>query len=377
MKNRQKFARSVLMAGVSSLYLSGAIAQSNVTVYGVADAGLEYSRAGTSLTRVFSGGAAGSRIGFRGVEDLGGGLSAVFRLEQGINIDTGTLGQGGRAFGREASVGLTSKDWGTVLAGRLPTPYYAVLSAVDAFSWMGSGGTLALTRTGAGGQQILPLGVDARSDNSVSYISPRWAGIEARALYTTGEKASTGTGNGLGASARYSVDALDAVVGYTKMEGPSGSIGDVNGAVIGGSYNLKSFKVFAGYSRERNSCTGCTGALARIAGVAVGGAADFRIVNIGVRVPFGALTAIAQVARVIDRTAYAVNPGDRDATRLGIGAEYAMSRRTTAYTSLASIGNRNGSLYALGSGSVQQPAGRVAAGDPRSTTLTMGVRHVF
>lgn len=375
--NPEKFARSALMAGVSLLGLSSAFAQSSVTIYGVADGGLEYSRSGTSLTRVFSGGAAGSRIGYRGVEDLGGGLSAVFRLEQGINIDTGTLGQGGRAFGREASVGVSSKQWGTVLAGRLPRPYYAVLSGIDAFSWMGSGGMLALTKTGPGGQQLLPLGVDARGDNSVSYISPRWAGIEARALYSPGEKAGTGVGNGLGASARYSVDALDAVVGYTKVEGPSGSTGEVTGAVIGGSYNFKSLKVFAGYAKERNSCTGCTGTLARTAGVTGTGAADFRIMNVGVRVPFGALTAIAQVARVNDRTAYAVTPGDRDATWFGVGAEYAMSRRTTAYTSLATIGNRNGSMYALGSGTVQQSAGRVAAGDPRSTTLTMGVRHVF
>lgn len=93
-----------------------------------------------------SGGALGSRLGFRGVEDLGGGTSAVFRLEQGINLDDGTLGQGGRAFGREASVGLASTTRGTVTAGRPPTPYYVAQSGVDAFAWMGSGGSSASPR---------------------------------------------------------------------------------------------------------------------------------------------------------------------------------------------------------------------------------------
>lgn len=367
--NQHSIACALALFGANCAY-----AQSGVTIYGVADAGVEYSRSGTSLTRVFSGGSAGSRIGFRGVEDLGGGLAAVFRLEQGINIDTGTLGQGGRAFGRESSVGLSSAQWGTVLAGRLPNPYYSVLGGVDAFSWMGSGGMLALTKTGTGGQQILPLGVDARRDNSLGYISPKWLGMEARALYSTGEKASTGSGNGYGASLRYKANALDVVAGYSHIEGPMGSTGNITGAVIGGSYDFKAVKVFTGYARERNSCTGCTGTLARAGGATV---ADFRLVNLGVRVPFGPLTAIAQVTRVMDRSSFAVNPGDRDATWFGIGAEYTVSRRTTAYASLATIGNQNGSLYALGSGTVQQVAGRVAAGDPRSTTLTVGARHVF
>ncbi|MBU0794194.1 MAG: porin, partial [Alphaproteobacteria bacterium] len=74
-------------------------AQSSVTMYGRVDAGMDSPRSGgSSVNRLVSGGSAGSNLGFRGVEDLGGGLAAVFRLEMGINLDDGTLGQGGRAF---------------------------------------------------------------------------------------------------------------------------------------------------------------------------------------------------------------------------------------------------------------------------------------
>jgi predicted porin len=366
-----------LACALACFGIAAAHAQSSVTIYGLADGGVEYSKSGTSLTRVISGGGAGSRLGFRGTEDLGGGLSAVFKLEEGINMDTGALAQNGRAFGRESSVGLSSRQWGSVHAGRLPTPYYSVLGGIDAFGFLGNGGILTLTRTGSGGQQLLPLGVEARNDNSIGYVSPVWGGVEARALYTWGESSTTGNGNGNGASLRYSANALDLVAGYTKVQAPSGAIGSIRGVVLGGNYDFKVAKVFAGYADERNSCSACASNFARPGGISGGNAADFRLLTLGVRVPLGAFTAIAQFARVTDRSHYDVDPGKRDANWLSIGSEYALSRRTILYTSIGTISNQNGSLYALGSGPVQQAAGRVAAGNPRSTTLALGVRHVF
>jgi predicted porin len=99
--------------------------------------------------------------------------------------------------------------------------------------------------------------------------------------------------------------------------------------------------------------------------------------NLGARAPIDLLTIIAQVTRVQDRSQYAIDPGNRDATWLAVGAEYALSRRTVIYTSLASIGNRNGSQYNLGSSSAKQPAGSVGPNDPRVTTAVLGLRHSF
>ena len=355
---------------------AGAHAQSSVTLYGVVDTGVEYAKAGRSSQRVISGGALGSRLGFRGVEDLGGGLSAVFRLEEGINVDNGSLAQGGLAFGREATVGLSSPAWGTFQLGRMGTPYYSVQSAVDAFQWMGGGGLLALSRSGTATWQLLPSAVSARYDNALGYVSPRFGGLEIRAIYALDENSTT-MGKGLGASARYTAGGLDLVAGYNRVKAADAGTGKVEAMVLGGSYKFSAAAVYAGYTRETNNCSTCTGALTRVAGLSTGGEGQFNIINLGARVPFGAFTAIAQVTRVQDRSSYAVDPGDRDATWVGIGGEYALSKRSMVYASVASIGNQNGSQYALGTGSSQQPSGSVGSGNPRAKTFAIGIRHLF
>lgn len=365
------------VAATAAGLLCGTVqAQSSVTLYGLVDAGVDFSKAGGGTqTRLISGGSFGSRVGFRGAEDLGGGNSAVFRLESGINIDTGSYAQGGLAFGREASVGLASSTLGTVTLGRLPTPYYMVQSAVDAFLWVGSGGLTAITRSGTTSQQLLPQAVNARADNALNYVSPKLGNVEVRALVAKGE-GSTTIGNARGLSVRYAREAVDLLAGYGRQEGANGQ-GGVTSVVVGGSYNFGPARVFAGYTSEKNSCGTCTGILARPEGVAGGSAAEFRLINLGVRVPLGSATAIAQVVRVQDRSQYAVATPDRDATWVAVGGEYALSKRTAFYATLGMIGNRNGSQYALGSGTVQQSAKFVAAGNPRSTTLSLGMRHVF
>jgi len=250
---------------------------------------------------------------------------------------------------------------------------------MDAFGFVGAGGMLALNRSGsaAGGQQLLPLAVEARNDNSIGYISPNWGGVEARAMYTENETAPATLGTAYGASLRYASRGLDVVAGYTRNNAPVGGTGDIVGTVIGGNYDFGVAKVFAGVARERNSCSTCTGNFARIGGVTGPNAGDFRQTGMGVRVPFGLFTVVAQAARVADRSGYTVNPGKRDATWLALGAEYAVSKRTFLHASVGTIGNKNGSPYALGSGSAQQGAGRVLAGDPRTTTVVTGIRHTF
>ena len=118
MKNSIRCAVA-LLAGMGA---SAAMAQSNVTVYGLLDTGLVHvtnvNAAGDSVTKMPSlTGSFPSRIGFRGVEDLGGGLQVVFTLESGLALDTGTSQQGNRLFGRQASVGLKGA-FGTVTLGR-------------------------------------------------------------------------------------------------------------------------------------------------------------------------------------------------------------------------------------------------------------------
>jgi predicted porin len=103
-------------AAAATMFACAAHAQSNVTIYGLFDVGVQLDDASNGKTaKVVSGGNYGSRLGFRGAEDLGGGLSAIFTAEHGINVDTGGLAQGGRFFGRQVFAGFKG-TWGTLVA---------------------------------------------------------------------------------------------------------------------------------------------------------------------------------------------------------------------------------------------------------------------
>lgn len=108
-----------ILAALSSV--TGAVqAQSSVTLYGIIDTGLIYNNniGGKKLYAISSSNVQGTRWGLRGIEDLGGGLKALFLLENGFNPDTGNLNQGGDEFGRQAFVGIRSDRLGTITLGR-------------------------------------------------------------------------------------------------------------------------------------------------------------------------------------------------------------------------------------------------------------------
>ena len=109
-------------------------AQTSVTLYGIVDVGIvrESGTLGPSVTKLSSGIANGSRFGFKGVEDLGGGMTAFFDLQNGFQADTGALGQGGLLFGRQAFVGLGG-SFGNIKLGRQYTPIDDLHGAVDPF----------------------------------------------------------------------------------------------------------------------------------------------------------------------------------------------------------------------------------------------------
>ncbi|MGT2490249.1 porin [Cupriavidus basilensis] len=110
---------------------------SGVTLYGIADVGIEVinhmpaaGSAGGTVTRMNSGNLSGSRWGLRGTEDLGGGLKGIFVLESGFDIDSGTSGQGNRLFGRQSYVGLQG-NFGAVTLGRQQNSLYDLFGAYD------------------------------------------------------------------------------------------------------------------------------------------------------------------------------------------------------------------------------------------------------
>lgn len=168
-----------LVAGIGlALFAGGASAQSSVTIYGVIDAAAEHvnnvGAGGDGLTRMPSlTGSAPSRLGFRGTEDLGGGLGALFTLEMGIAPDSGTMNQGGRAFGRQSFVGL-SGPWGSVTLGRQYTMLFWSILDAD-----------ILGPNIYGSSSLDSYIPNARADNSIAYRGT-FSGFTVGATYSLG-----------------------------------------------------------------------------------------------------------------------------------------------------------------------------------------------
>ncbi len=191
--------KKLIALAVAGLASTAAFAQTNVTIYGIVDYGYSYRFDGRGLdsltnkgsvggpnssSRLDSGLQSGNRLGFKGTEDLGNGLKAVFLLEQGFNMDTGTQAGGGdQMFNRQAYAGL-SGNFGTAVGGRLYTPFYTMMLQYDPFA-NGTMGqytnvwTPAATAGGLGG-----LTNPFRVDNAIAYISPSFGGFTVTGAFS-------------------------------------------------------------------------------------------------------------------------------------------------------------------------------------------------
>jgi GBP family porin len=206
--------KTLMVAALSGVFATAAHAQSSVTLYGLIDAGLTYTnnQGGSHNFKMTSGAVNGSRWGLRGSEDLGGGLKAIFTLEDGFSIANGTFGQQGREFGRQAFVGLSSDQFGAVTLGR---QYDSVVDYL---------GPLALTGTQYGGTQFAhPFDNDNldnsfRVSNSIKYQSVNYAGFKFSGLYGFSNDAGGFSNNraySFGAS--YNYGPLNVAAGYLQL----------------------------------------------------------------------------------------------------------------------------------------------------------------
>jgi general bacterial porin, GBP family len=225
--------KTLMVAALSGLFATAAQAQSSVTLYGLIDAGLTYTnnQGGSHNFKETSGSVNGSRWGLRGAEDLGGGLKAIFVLENGFNIGNGQLGQNSREFGRQAFVGLSSNQYGAVTLGR---QYDSMVDYVA---------PLALTGTQYGGTQFAhPFDNDNldnsfRVNNSVKYTSADYAGFKFGAQYGfSNEAAGFADNRQYSVGASYNYGPLNVAAGYMQLNNnvtPAGAINNANGAVAG------------------------------------------------------------------------------------------------------------------------------------------------
>ncbi len=227
----------ILAASILAGFAGVAQAQTSVTIYGIIDTGLNYTSNVDGLTRLqmASGDVQGSRLGFKGTEDLGNGLSAVFQLENGFNASTGTLGQGGRLFGRQAFVGLSSTTAGTVTLGR---QYDSIVDYI---------GPLTSNGNWSGYLFSHPLDNDNtdnsfRINSSLKYTSVNYSGFTFGGLYGFGGVAgSTNTNNTYSLGASYVNGPLAIAAGFMQLNNPGAASNQASGSV-GNDYNFVASK---------------------------------------------------------------------------------------------------------------------------------------
>lgn len=252
--------KKLIALAVAGLASAGAFAQSNVTAYGVADVylgsfktdGMERS------TKVNSGGLAASRIGFKGVEDLGNGLKAVFVLEYGLSLDSNSgIGDAtvGATQARQQMVALAG-GFGTAAAGRLQTTAYDWAVKYDVLA----GSALSALQATNANFLIGGTAVAARGNNAVAYISPNFAGVTValNRSYIAEESGASGKANQATADlASISYDngplSLGAVYAVAKGENANGIFAghDVKDWSVGGSYGFSFAKLAATYQNSK------------------------------------------------------------------------------------------------------------------------------
>ncbi|QGZ57666.1 porin [Paraburkholderia acidiphila] len=232
MKNTVSLTTAAAVLGaLGTLASPAAHAQSSVTLYGLIDAGIMYTnnvasgKSGGALWQATSGNVNGSRFGVRGSEDLGGGLHAVFVLENGFNVQNGKLGQDGRMFGRQAYVGLASDQFGSLTLGR---QYDSLVDFVAPLS--ATAGTFGDTGF-AHPFDNDNLNHSLRMSNAVKFTSNTYSGLKFGALYAFSNNTDFAVNRAYSFGASYTNGPLAIAAGYLQLNGTQGATASSPGAV--------------------------------------------------------------------------------------------------------------------------------------------------
>ncbi len=318
--------RSPALAAAIALGLglaSAAEAQSSVSLYGLMDMSAgRFQDAGTQkVWKADSGNMTTSFIGFKGTEDLGGGLKAQFQIEHFLRADVGAAGRfdGDAFWARNAFIGLQGA-FGSTSLGRNTTPLFVstlIFNAVgDSFAFSPSIRQVLTPNTSLG---MLPFFGDTGWSNSVAYNSPNYGGASFNLLANLGEGAAGATGKNLSGNMLYFGGPIAATAVWQQVK--NGAFGTPAGWrsqdtwQFGGSYDLQVARLFAQYTRVKTKASANT---------------DTRIYGFGATIPVGAGKVLAQ---------YGSARADLGATEttnktLTVGYDYNLSKNTDVYAIL-------------------------------------------
>lgn len=346
--------KKIIALAIAGLASTAAFAQSNVTIYGRMDLGAAY-RAGNSggvngiddKYEIASGIGAGSRIGFKGVEDLGNGLKVVFQSEFGIGIDQTAAGTTSATWtNRNSYVGLAG-GFGTVVAGRLDGVRYGIFNTYDPFAGGTIGNFTQITRQ-----------VD-RADNAIAYISPNFSGFGLVLAYSSniaGPEAAGNTftppvGNLQTIMGTYDNGPLSARLDYEQVAFPGADFSKTWVATGAISYDFGVAKVSALIDQIKNKDAGL----------------KEQAWLIGVKAPVGKFNVKAMVGGVNDKIT-----DDADSLKWALGVDYALSKRTYVYANYGQIKNDD-----LAGRTIHWAANSGPVGGYGTTGVDFGIAHSF
>lgn len=391
--------KKIIALAVAGLVSGAAFAQSNVVIYGVADMGYVYADdfAGTTqaakdtkaISKMYSGGQSGSRLGFKGTEDLGNGLAANFRFESGFNMDNGGAAQNGSTFSRWATVGLSGKNWGEVQFGRRDTLSDEIMGGLD------TNGRVTVA-------QVSPVMKDvARWDNMATYISPNMGGLVLKAAVSTNVSDGHAAAP-VGANYKSEVNAAPCAAGpqctdlrKTNVYGYAVSARYDNGPIkLGASYdyydpqnvdnsNFDTFNQWTVAGRYdfgvvqlalqygeinygKNTVSSLSGASGVPYALADGDVDKRTQWTAGVMIPVSARARIA-VAYAYGEDQFNTTRKDEDQSMWGISAFYDLSKRTNLYAAYGDISQDQDNKYTVG----------IDGQDKYQKAFQVGVRHMF
>ncbi len=385
--------KKLIALAVAGLASTGALAQANVTVYGVADASFDVVRisgdANNELGNTTRVSTNSSLLGFKGAESLGNGLTAVFQYESSVGFDNaGALGAT-----RDSYVGLAG-GFGTVVLGNLTGPTRALGGAVDVNAGAtGIGANTALigklgnnllgtTDTSgnyAGGSTCARNSTcasifDTRWKNAIAYVSPSFGGLNATVAYVANENKAL---NGLAAAnttgydvgVKYANGPAMAAVTYNAVSTGNAADLKISDLRVGGSYNFGMASVRALFDLARADNFGGN----KVTQAVYGFGATFNVT------PASKLLGQVYVAR--DLKVNGSSSDDTGAKLFEIGVEHSLSKRTMLKATYAMINNDKAAAYDFGINAAgirtgALPGGANAVGGTVSG-LSFGLRHTF
>jgi predicted porin len=370
---------------------SAANAQSSVTLYGTIDTAVAYfsnqkgANGSGGTVQMVSGTLTGDNWGLKGNEDLGGGLSAIFNLQSGFNVNNGAAGQGDRMFGRTAMVGLADKSYGTVTVGRQYDPLVDLIQPLTEDDTYGS----AFATPG----DIDNYDNSSRVNNSLKYTSPTYAGLQVSAMYAFGgEAGETSGGQTYAIAAAYNHGPLNLAAGYLRAnnDGTSSTYDGftstgldspaINGAFISattlqiiraaGTYAIGPVTLGAAYSNvDYGNYAAAPGS---------NNGTRFNTAQAFVNYQ---LNAALELGVGYNYTKGSGNNVDAAYNQVSLGADYSLSKRTDLYA-LAAYQKVSGNTIDAATGQVVAATASIAdfgndAATNNQTMVMLGIRHHF